>query len=255
MLKTVQGLTAVSGAAVIQVAFAILSSIAIDQFVAIESARPNLEAALTEAKQRVDLDVLATLDNGEDMLYFNWARAMDTTDPEDDQVLQLAAMAQVRAEQSGYAAPPKEYHLVPEIPADRLASGTTGGYLEQSKKLVSRNGKYEAEMQGDGNFVIYAANRQAIWATAHQREGHCPVQASDAGRRKPGGVMDPPPRSGPAASEPERSRSRSSCRTTAISSSTTTRCVRFGRAVRIAEVSAGRRLAWAAVRLFSRTDK
>ena len=58
ILKSAQGLTAVSGAAVIQVAFAILSSIAIDQFVEIETARPKLEAALALAKQAVDLDVL-----------------------------------------------------------------------------------------------------------------------------------------------------------------------------------------------------
>ena len=108
LLKTSQGLTAISGASIIQVAFAILSSIAIDQFIAIETARPTLVAALTEAQKPVDLNQLAASDNGEDMLLLYWGRAMETWDPEDPQVVQLAAMAQVRAEQSGYAAPPKK---------------------------------------------------------------------------------------------------------------------------------------------------
>jgi hypothetical protein len=174
-LKSAQGLAAVSGATVIQVAFAILSSIAIDQFIAIESARPELAAALSEAREPVNLDVLAASDNGEDMLYLYWARAMDTTDPEDAQVLQLAAMAQVNAEQSGYAAPPKVYDVVPPT-TDTLASGTTSGYLNQSEKLVSNNGMYEAEMQGDGNFVIYAANRQPVWATGTNGKGTAPYK-------------------------------------------------------------------------------
>ena len=112
ILKSAQGLAAVSGATVIQVAFAILSSIAIDQFVAIETARPKLEASLALAKQPVDLDVLADSDNEEDTLYLYWSRAMDTSDPEDAQVLQVAAMAQARAEQTGYAAPAKNTYSV-----------------------------------------------------------------------------------------------------------------------------------------------
>jgi hypothetical protein len=40
---------------------------------------------------------------------------------------------------------------------------TSIGYLTQNQKLVSRNGKYEAVMQSDGNFVIYAENREPIW--------------------------------------------------------------------------------------------
>lgn len=108
LLKTAQGLTAVAGAAIVQVAGVILTSIAIDQFVAIETARPKLLAALTAAKQAVDLNQLAASDNGEDMLYLYWSKAVDTWDQEDPQVVQLAAVAQMRAEQSGYAAPPKQ---------------------------------------------------------------------------------------------------------------------------------------------------
>src|SRR4051812_26405142 len=91
MLRSAQGLTAVSGATIIQVAFAILTSIAVDQFVAIQGARPKLEASLAVAKEPVDLNTLANSTNGEDMLYFYWSKAMDVTDPEDPQVVQVAA--------------------------------------------------------------------------------------------------------------------------------------------------------------------
>jgi hypothetical protein len=48
---------------------------------------------------------------------------------------------------------------------DRLFSGSSAGTLTPGQKMVSRNGKYEAHMQGDGNFVIYAENWQPIWNT------------------------------------------------------------------------------------------
>ena len=103
LLKTVQGLTAVTSAPSWEAAFAILTSIAIDQFEAIETARPNLVAALAEAGKAVDLNQLQNSPNGEDMLLLYWGRAMETWDPEDPQVIEVAAMAQTRAEQSGYA--------------------------------------------------------------------------------------------------------------------------------------------------------
>jgi hypothetical protein len=68
LLKSAQGLIGVSGAAIVQAAAAILTSIAIDQFVAIETARPKLQAALTAAQQNVDLDQLSAADNGHDMM-------------------------------------------------------------------------------------------------------------------------------------------------------------------------------------------
>ena len=101
---------------------------------------------------------------------------MDTWDAEDPQVLQLAAMAQVRAEQSGYAAPPKMSHLHFRPTSDRLSSGTSSGFLEQGKKLVSANGKYEAEMQTDGNFVIYAPNRRADLGYGTNGKGSAPYK-------------------------------------------------------------------------------
>jgi hypothetical protein len=174
-LKTVQGLKAVSGPGVVAVALEILASIAIDQFIAIETARPNLLAALDLAKKPVNLDVLAASANGEDIMYLFWAKAMEATDQEDAQVQQLAAVAQVRAEQSGYAAPPKEYHLLPPA-LDTLYSDGTLGYLNQSEKLISKNGKYQAEMQADGNFVIYAPNRVAIWSSGTNGRGTAPYK-------------------------------------------------------------------------------
>jgi hypothetical protein len=179
ILKTAQGLSALAGATAIEVAFAILSSIAIDQFIAIESARPKLLASLDQAKQPIDLDTLAKSTNGEDMLYFYWSKAMDTTDYEDSQVVQLAAEAQARAQALGYAAPPKQPLPVTvgeTAVGDRLASGTTSGYLQQNQKLVSPSGNYEAVMQTDGNFVIYTTNRVPIWATATNGKGTAPYK-------------------------------------------------------------------------------
>ena len=118
---------------------------------------------------------------------------------------------------------PKNTIVVPERPRiDRLSSGTTAGFLEQGKKLVSANGKYEAEMQSDGNFVIYAANRQAIWATAPTARD-LPPTSWRCRQTATWSSMEPRPLSGPAVSTSGRRRTRSSCRMTAISSSTTTR--------------------------------
>jgi uncharacterized protein YkwD len=49
---------------------------------------------------------------------------------------------------------------------DRLSSGiNTNGLMQQNQKLVSKNQKYEAVMHADGNFAVYAPNRQVIWAS------------------------------------------------------------------------------------------
>jgi DNA-binding beta-propeller fold protein YncE len=61
--------------------------------------------------------------------------------------------------------------------ADTLSSGTTSGDLAQGAKLVSKNGKYVAIMQTDGNFVIYAANA-AIWASNTVGKGSAPFKLS-----------------------------------------------------------------------------
>jgi hypothetical protein len=194
MLQSVQGLSALSGAAIINVAFYIITHFAIEQFIEIQGARPKLEASLTVAKEPVDLSTLAKSTNGEDMLYFFWSKAMDATDPEDPQVVQVAAEAQARAQQSGYPAPPKGVVIpVSETckDADKISSGASSGNLEQDKKLLSNNGKFEAVMQSDGNFVIYQyasvqhvegdlkrveESRQPIWATGTNGKGAPPYR-------------------------------------------------------------------------------
>jgi hypothetical protein len=68
-------------------------------------------------------------------------------------------------------------HTAPEISAgDRISSGTGAGILTENHKLVSHNGKFEAVMQVDGNFVIYAANRQPLWATGTNGVGLRPYR-------------------------------------------------------------------------------
>jgi hypothetical protein len=179
ILRTVQGLKLLTGAALIQAAFAIVETVAFDQFMAIQEARPKLEASLAAAKEPVDLDVLAKSPNGEDMLYFFWAKAMDTTGPEDPQVVQLAAEAHARAQQGGYLAPPKINETpVVEACTDQMTSGDSAFSLAQGQKLISSNKKFEAEMQTDGNFVIYqtGASRVAIWATGTNGKGAPPYR-------------------------------------------------------------------------------
>lgn len=180
LLRTVEGAALASGSSIVATAAAILGSIAIDQFMAIETARPKLQAALAQAQKNVDLDQLMALANGADQMYLFWSKAMDATDVEDPQVIQLAAIAQVRAEQSGYAAPPKSAYLIPGKTTDRLISGTgaINGYLQQNQKLVSKSGAYEVDMQLDGNLVIYTASRQAIWATGTNGKGTSPFEAA-----------------------------------------------------------------------------
>jgi len=179
LLKTVEGAALASGSSIVATAAAILGSIAIDQFEAIETARPKLQAALTQAQRNVDLNQLLILPNGADQMYLFWSKAMDATDVEDPQVVQLAAIAQIRAEQSGYAAPPKSAYLIPGKTTDRLISGTgaVNGYMQQNQKLVSKSGAYEVDMQTDGNLVIYTASRQAIWATGTNGKGTAPFEA------------------------------------------------------------------------------
>jgi hypothetical protein len=192
------------------------------------------------------------LDN-EDMLYFYWAKAMDTTDVEDPQVVQLAVQAHTRAQQSGYLAPPKNVLLpVSETSVgDRISSGTgtaspfTNAGLTQGQMLVSANGKLRLIMQSDGNFVIYEGDR-ALWASNSNGQGRPPYRlavqpdrnlvvygSSDKDVTLSSGIcraIQHASQLGPSASEAGRRRTLSSCRTTAISHSTTARaatCVAY----------------------------
>jgi hypothetical protein len=105
LLQTVQGLTVLSGAAIINVVGAILTTVAIDQFMEIVGARPKLEASLAAAKLTVDLDQLVKETNGEDLLFYYWGKALDTSETEDAQVVSVAAAAHVAAQGKGYAQP------------------------------------------------------------------------------------------------------------------------------------------------------
>ena len=180
-LKSVQGAAIISGASVIEVAFAILTSVAIDQFTAIQEARPKLLASLAQSKLPVDLGELSKSTDGEDMLYLFWGKAMDTTDIEDAEVILLAGQAQARAEKTGYVAPPKVVWQVSSETSigDRLSSGSTGaaaGNLKENQKLVSPNKQYEAVMQPDGNFVLYTADKRPLWATGTSGKGSRPYR-------------------------------------------------------------------------------
>jgi hypothetical protein len=105
LLTSVQALTVLSGATIIAAVGAILSSIALDQFMEIEGARPKLEASVAKAKQPVSLDRLIKEPDGEDLLYYYWGKAMDIQDQEDQQVVDVAAAACAFAEQKGFPLP------------------------------------------------------------------------------------------------------------------------------------------------------
>jgi hypothetical protein len=105
ILRTAAGLSALAGATVIDVAFAILGTIAVNQFTDIISARPNLEASLIQAQQPVSLDELLKGPNGADQLYYFWGKAMDTSDTDDQQLLSVAGGAYASAQQKGFVRP------------------------------------------------------------------------------------------------------------------------------------------------------
>jgi hypothetical protein len=89
---------------VIEVAFAIIQSVAIDQFMAIISARPKLEAALADAQQQpVDLSQMLSQPNGRDQVTYFWSKALEVpAELEDSQLVALAAAAQQQAQAKGY---------------------------------------------------------------------------------------------------------------------------------------------------------
>lgn len=95
--------TALAGSTVITVAFAIIQSVAIDQFIAIQTARPKLEAALAQAQQPVNLNQLLSQPNGFDLSLYYWAKSMEADFIiEDQQLVALAAAAHQRAQFAGY---------------------------------------------------------------------------------------------------------------------------------------------------------
>jgi hypothetical protein len=104
----IRGATAVlSGATVIEIGFAVLSSIAIDQFEAIVNTRPRLQAAVVTAQQPVSLATLVSTGDGQDLLKWYFAKAVEDALPqrEDPTILALAQAAKAKAAATGYALP------------------------------------------------------------------------------------------------------------------------------------------------------
>ncbi len=98
--------SALAGATVIAVAFAIIQSVAIDQFIAIQSARPKLEAALALAQQPITVNEILSQPNGSDVLLYHWSKSMEADFVrEDPQVVAWAAAGQQQAQSTGFRLP------------------------------------------------------------------------------------------------------------------------------------------------------
>jgi hypothetical protein len=142
--------------------------------------RSKLEASLAAAKEPADLNMLARSTNGEDLLLYYWAMAMDTADSEDPEVVTMAANANVRAQQSGYQPPPKEAVEFTIFPSG-ISSGTGAASpfsspgMAVGRALVSSDGRFRATMQHDGNFVVYDGTHP-IWATQTDGKKRAPYR-------------------------------------------------------------------------------
>lgn len=98
--------SAAGGAAVITAVFAIITSVAMDQFEAIQSARPKLEAAYTEAQKPASLSQILAQPFGSDLVYTYWLMAMETTNETNDaQILQAAQAGYAAAKNVAFAMP------------------------------------------------------------------------------------------------------------------------------------------------------
>jgi len=95
---------ALGGATIIAVAFAVIQSVAMDQFIEIISARPKLEAALAAAQKPITVKEILAQPNGSDLLLYYWAKAMEAERGilEDPQVMAWAAAAHQQAQANGY---------------------------------------------------------------------------------------------------------------------------------------------------------
>ena len=98
----IQSVGIIGGATAIAAAGAILASVAMDQFMAIQTARPKLETALANAKKPVKL---SEIPNTTEPLHF-WSLATGVpSEREDAQVLAMAQAAANYAKQKNYAKP------------------------------------------------------------------------------------------------------------------------------------------------------
>ena len=102
----IQTLGILGGATAIDAVFAIIGTIASDQFMEILTARDKLVAAVTAAQQPVSLPALLSQPMGPDQVIYFWALAnsMDT-EIEDGQILSMAQAANNVAKQNNYAKP------------------------------------------------------------------------------------------------------------------------------------------------------
>ena len=102
-LATIDQIAIAGPAVLIEVAGLILQSIAIDQFIAIQEARPKLVDAVEEAKKPIDLKAFCAEPDGKDQLTYFWAKAMDTkTVPDDPQLVAKAQAAMALARQNNF---------------------------------------------------------------------------------------------------------------------------------------------------------
>jgi hypothetical protein len=137
ILKATQQTVAIlSGATAINVATAIVSSVAIDQLIEIEEARPRLETSLMAAKEPVDLNGLAA-ENAEDQLYYYWAKAMDTSDIEDTQLIEVAKAAYRVAEAKGFVKPGVVTPAAQPAVFRHTAQGATTGHTDTAAAYVT----------------------------------------------------------------------------------------------------------------------
>ena len=117
---------------------------------------------------------------------------MDTTDPEDPQVVQLAALAQVKAEQTGYAAPPEIDQIISggTSVTDTLSSGTSAGILNQMRgsSLRMESTNWRCGTTETSSLSIRRPGRRS--GPAAPPPGNCPLQAGDADRRPPGASLE-----------------------------------------------------------------
>lgn len=101
-LATGSKLGLIAGPAIIQAAFAVIGSIALDQFIEIQEARSKLEATIAEAKEPVDLKALLAEPTGRDQLAFFWAKAIEGPSGGDPALQAKAAAVQQLAARRGY---------------------------------------------------------------------------------------------------------------------------------------------------------
>lgn len=97
--------TALTGATAIATAFAIITQVANDQFMAIVTARPKLVANLAAAAVPASADTVYAGTNGADQIQYFWVMATEGTDFMDAQIQQLAVAANQTAAATGYAKP------------------------------------------------------------------------------------------------------------------------------------------------------